>query len=42
MKGIYVVDTSVVMQYLLTETYTEHAIVLVRQLQQGTQLCIPE
>ncbi len=42
MKQIYVVDTSVVMQYLLTETYTPNTIVLVRQLQQGTQLCIPE
>ncbi|MBD2775192.1 type II toxin-antitoxin system VapC family toxin [Iningainema tapete] len=42
MKAIYVVDTSVVMQYLLTETYTSHAIVLVQQLQQGAQLCIPE
>jgi len=42
MKEIYVVDTTVVMQYLLTETYTSHTIVLVQQLQQGTQLCIPE
>jgi predicted nucleic acid-binding protein len=42
MKTIYVVDTSVVMQYLLTETYTSHAIVLMQQLQQGAQLCIPE
>jgi predicted nucleic acid-binding protein len=42
MKEIYVVDTSAVMQYLLTETYTSHAIVLVQQLQEGTQLCIPE
>ncbi len=42
MKVIYVVDTSVVMQYLLTETYTSYAIVLVQQLQQGAQLCIPE
>jgi predicted nucleic acid-binding protein len=42
MRLIYVVDTSVVMQYLLTETYTSHAIVLVKQLQQGAQLCIAE
>lgn len=42
MTAIYVVDTSVVMQYLLTEIYTSHAIVLVHQLQQGAELCIPE
>lgn len=42
MKAIYVIDTSIVMQYLLTESYTSYAIVLVQQLQQGIQLFIPE
>jgi predicted nucleic acid-binding protein len=42
MTESYVVDTSVVMQYLLTETYTPQAIVLVERLHQDVQLYIPE
>ena len=42
MTKTYVVDTSVVMQYLLVETYTSQAIVLVQRLRQGLQLCVPE
>ncbi len=42
MRETYVVDTSVVMQYLLIETYTSQAIVLVQRLHQGVQLCVPE
>jgi len=42
MRETYVVDTSVVMQYLLIETYTSQAIVLVQQMHQGVQLCVPD
>ncbi len=42
MTKTYVVDTSVVMQYLLIETYTSQAIVLVQRLRQSLQLCVPE
>ena len=42
MRETYVVDTSVVMQYLLIETYTSQAIVLVQRLHKGVRLCVPE
>jgi predicted nucleic acid-binding protein len=40
--AIYVVDASVVIQYAITQTYTPEARVLVTQMYQGDQLCIPE
>ncbi len=39
--AIYVVDASVVIQYAITQTYTSEARVLVTQMYQGDQLCIP-
>lgn len=40
--AIYVVDTSVVIQYLIAQTYTLESRVLVARLYQGDQLHIPE
>lgn len=40
--AIYVVDASVVIQYLIVQSYTPEARVLVAQLYQGDQLYVPE
>lgn len=39
---IYVVDTSVVIQYAINQIYTPQVRVLISQMYQGTQLYIPE
>ncbi|GAA6619166.1 type II toxin-antitoxin system VapC family toxin [Scytonema sp. NUACC26] len=42
MTAIYVVDTSVVIQRFIRETYTPQARVLLAQMNQGYQLRVPE
>lgn len=42
MTAIYVVDTSVVIQRFIRETYTPQARVLLAQMNQGYQLHVPE
>lgn len=38
----YLVDTSVVIQYFITQPYTPQAKALVERLYQGERLCVPE
>jgi predicted nucleic acid-binding protein len=38
----YVVDASVISQYLITDTYTNNATALFRQLRRGDRLYVPE
>lgn len=38
----FVVDASIISQYLITDTYTNNAIALFRQLNGGDQLYVPE
>jgi predicted nucleic acid-binding protein len=42
MSAQYVVDTSVIIQYLITETYTPHTRVLIAQLAQNVEINVPE
>ena len=39
---VYVLDASIVAQYLITDTYTPQSRVLVAQLKMGVELCTPE